>query len=162
MKRALALAGLVACSAAPAEPAGVGSWDVTRTHKKDATGRCEPTDLPDGRKGTWCYLQPPLKLGDQSAQVDLYFGGTGDDAPLVEEQLKIAACDLDKLDTWGRTSFGAPMGHGDAGTFWKNRYALVALVPVGSQCLVRVLPLSEQAEFDRISGITAGAGARGR
>lgn len=150
MKRAVLALLVAACSSAPAEPAGVGSWDVTRTHKKDATGRCEPTDLPDGRKGMWCYLQPAMKLGDQAAQVDLYFGGTADDAPLIEEQLKIAACDIDKLETWGRTSFGAPYQHGQGETFWKNRYAFFALVPSGSQCLVRVMPLSEQHEIDRI------------
>src|SRR5262249_53149078 len=107
-----ALLFAAACKAAPDEPSGIGAWDVTHTTRKDATGRCDPTDLPDGRRGTWCYMQQPLTIGGQPAQVDLYFAGSEPTAPLIELQLKVAACDIDKIETWGRTSFGAPTSHG--------------------------------------------------
>jgi hypothetical protein len=147
---ALVMIGAAACKAAPAEPAGIGAWDVTRTRLHDATGHCEPTDLPDGRKGTWCYMQPALTVGGQSAQVDLYFGGRDPDAALIELQLKVPACNSETIDAWARTSFGAPYKRGGGRAFWKNRYLYLAVVPDGSRCLVRVLPLSEQAELDRI------------
>ena len=146
-----ALLLLSACKAAPDEPAGIGAWDVTRTQRKDATGHCDPTDLPDGRRGTWCYMQQPLTIGGQPAQVDLYFAGAEPTSPLIELQLKVAACDFDKIETWGRTAFGAPTSHGGGRLFWKNRYMFVVVAPDESRCLVRLLPLSEQKELERIT-----------
>ncbi len=163
MKLALAavvsLGALAACKAAASEPSGIGSWDVTKTHRKDATGHCDRTDLPDGRKGTWCYMQPPVTVGEQPAQVDLYFAGTDDLAPLIELQLKVPACDIDKVDAWARTSFGTAMSRGGGRTVWKNRYMYVVLIPDGSRCLVRVLPLSEEKELQRITAAPAPAPA---
>ena len=151
MKIAAALLLVAACSSAPAEPSGVANWDVTKTKLKDATGRCEPDDLPDGRKGTWCYMQPPLSIGGQNAQVDLYFGGVDPEAALIELQLKVNACEPEKLDAWARTAFGQPAEHAPGGrTYWQNRYAYVLLIPNGGACMVRVLPLSEQKEVERI------------
>lgn len=146
----LGLLALAACSAAPAEPAGVGRWDVTKTQAKDATGRCEPTDLPDGRKGQYCFMQPAIAIGGQDAQVDLYFGGTAPDAPLVEEQLKINVCDPEKLDAWARTTFGAAAERHGERALWKNRYAFALVLPSGAHCRVSVLPLSEEKEARRI------------
>jgi len=143
--------GAAACKAERSEPAGVANWDVTRTRLEDATGHCEPTDLPDGRKGTWCFLQPPLTVGGQAAEVDLYFGGTQPTSPLIELQLKVHACDQEKADAWVRSSFGAPYAFGAGRAFWKNRYLYVALIPAeGSRCLIRFFPLSEQKELERI------------
>lgn len=146
------LVGLVvgACSAAPAEPAGVGRWDVTRTQLHDASGRCEPTDLPDGRKGTYCFMQPALGVAGQNAQVDLYFGGVAPESPLIELQLKINVCDPEKLDAWARTTFGTAAEHHADRTLWKNRYLYALLLPAGAHCRFSVLPLSEDREARRI------------
>jgi hypothetical protein len=154
---AAAALGAVACKAEPAEPAGVGAWDVTRSTLAEASGRCEPTDLPDGRKGTWCYMQPALEVGGQAAQVDLYFGGREPSSPLIELQLKVVACDSDKVDAWARTAFGTPTTGPGGATFFGNRYMNIALVRApGSRCLVRIFPVSEQAEFERVKREAAG------
>jgi hypothetical protein len=150
---ALAVASAGACKAAAVEPSGVGAWDVTRTTLADATGHCDPTDLPDGRKGTWCYMQAPLSIGGQTAQVDLYFDGVARTAPLIELQLKVPVCDLDKLESWGRTSFGAPTAHARGRTLWQNRNLFAMLAPdrEGARCMLRLLPRSEAKEWARIT-----------
>ncbi|HTJ42129.1 MAG TPA: hypothetical protein VL463_08535 [Kofleriaceae bacterium] len=150
MKRAFLICALAACSSKEAEPSGVANWDVTKTTVKDATGRCDKTDLPDGRRGTWCFMQPPLSLGGQKADVDLYFGGEGPDAKLIEIQLKLNVCDTEKLDAWARTSFGQPAERKGARAMWKNRYLYALVIADGGHCMVRVLPLSEEKEAQRI------------
>ena len=151
MKKAALLLGLAACGSAPQEAAGAGGWDVTHTTLADAHGgRCEPTDLPDGRKGTWCFLMPSLSLDGQTAQVDLYFGGTTPDAALIEIQLKVLQCKIDQAESWTATRFGNPVEHEGDRYYHQNRYVLAAVVPDGARCLVRVLPVSERAELERI------------
>ena len=151
MKALAALALLAACSSAPSEAAGAGGWDVTKTTLADANGgRCEPTDLPDGRKGTWCFLLPVVSLDGQSAQVDLYFGGTTPDAALIEIQLKVTSCHLEQAESWTAARFGTPVERAGDRYFHQNRYVRAAVIPDGGRCLVRLLPLSEQAEFERI------------
>jgi hypothetical protein len=146
---AIALAG---CGAESSEPAGVGGWDVTRTTLADASGRCDPTDLEDGRKGMWCYLQPALKVGEQAAAIDLYFGGTAPTAPVVEIQLQVKACRSEDFDTWMRTSFGNPSERKGNRGLWQNRYLLISadLPGSASRCIVRIFPRSEQAMFERV------------
>jgi len=148
---ALALAA-VACKEESAEFAGVGPWSVTKTKLADATGRCDPTDLPDGRKGMYCYLQPLLPVAKQGADVDLYFGGTEPTAPLVELQLKVKICRPEPTETWLRSHFGAPFEIQGTRLYFKNRYLYMAADLSGDQghCLLRVFPLSEQAEFERV------------
>jgi hypothetical protein len=140
-----------ACSSAPQEAAGAGGWDVTHTTLADAHGgRCEPSDLPDGRKGTWCFLMPPLSLDGQNAQVDLYFGGTAPESPLVEIQLKVLQCHLEQAETWTASRFGAAVEHAGDRYFHQNRYVDAAVLPDGGRCLIRILPLAEKAEWERI------------
>ena len=105
---ALALAGAGAACGRKTEYAGLGPWHVKHTKLRDATGRCQPEDLPDGRKGTWCFGQPGLRLGGQDASVDLYFGGTTPDAPVIEIELQFRGCREEPLEAWLKTHFGAP------------------------------------------------------
>jgi hypothetical protein len=85
---AVVVAVLAGCKREP-ELSGVGPWSVTRTRRKDATGICQPTELPDGRAGTWCFKQKPFGVGRKAAAVDLYFAGNDPEAPLIELQLQI-------------------------------------------------------------------------
>ena len=135
------------------EYAGLGPWHVKRTVLRDATGRCEPTDLPDGRKGTWCYGQPGLRLGGQDASVDLYFGGTTPDAKLVELQLQFRGCKDDQLGSWVRQTFGAPYEeHGRRALFKNTGAFVVADLPESpGRCTLHMLPRSEAAEVARLA-----------
>ena len=155
MRRALAIAALVtagACKSPPPEYDGIGPWRVTRTRLKHATGNCQPTDLPDGRKGSYCFGQNPLKLAGSAAEVDLYFDGTAPDAKLIESQLKVRGCREEALLEALRKLFGSPEGTQGAKVFWRNRYVFVAAIAPSTpgQCTVRVFPLSETAEIERV------------
>lgn len=144
---------LAGCGEPKAEYAGIGPYSVRKTRLSDAPGRCEPTDLPDGRKATWCYANPPLGVGGKPADVDLYFLGTEPDAPLIEQQLQVRGCQVGPLASYLRKSFGDPIeDHHGTWLAWKNRNVIVIgeLPSDPGRCLVRVLPTSEQAEFDRL------------
>jgi hypothetical protein len=141
-----------ACSSPAPEYAGIGPYSVKRTKLKSALGRCEPTDLDDGRKATWCFANPQLHVAGRPAAVDLYFLGATPDAPLIEIQLQVRGCKEDALSLWLRKSFGEPVE--DRGTWasWSNGSVFVIgeLPSDPGRCMVRVLPRSEQAEFDRL------------
>ena len=147
----VALAGGEACSR-KAEYSGIGPWNVKKTRLRDATGRCEPTDLPDGRKGTWCFGQPGLRLGGQDASVDLYFGGTEPDARVIELQLQFRGCREEPLTAWLEKTFGAPYERRGTRAFWKNGsvYVVGALPESPGRCSIRMLPRSEEAELERL------------
>lgn len=150
---ALALAGS-GCDRKPGEPAGLGRWTFTRStlaHAKQS-GRCQPDTLADGRVVTWCFGLQPVKAGDRIAEMDLYFGGTTDDAKLIELQLKVRGCVEDKLDQWMRERFGPPFETRSSRAYWKNSFLwAAALMPSEpGRCIVHFLPLSEASEIERI------------
>lgn len=156
MKRALLLMVLSilflgACKKEP-EIAGVDKWNVKHTHLEDASGRCIPEDLPDGRKGSYCFGQNPIGIKGMAVDLDLYFGGTEPSSSLVEIQMKVGGCNLENLEGWMRKNFGAPTEKKANRQAWKNShlYALgyLPLAEEPGRCLVRILPLSEQARFD--------------
>jgi hypothetical protein len=144
---------LVACASKEPEFSGVGRFRFGHTTLADITdGICQPTDLNDGRKGTWCFAQTPLKLAGSTAEVDLYFHGVEKTAPLIEIQLKVRGCHEDQLEQWMRTSFGAPIDQRPARAYWKNAFLwAAALMPSEpGRCLVHFLPIAENAEIERI------------
>jgi hypothetical protein len=149
----VALVALVACSGRDAEPSGVGRWRFTHSTLRDVSdGKCQPTELNDGRKATWCFAQIPYKIGSRSAEVDLYFLGTDPAARLIEIQLKVRGCHEDELEQWMRSAFGAPIDSKSTRAYWKNSFLwAAALMPSEpGRCIVHFLPLSENAEIDRI------------
>jgi len=152
-RRWLLCAVIAAGCASPApEYDGIGVWKVTRTTLKDATGRCEPTDLPDGRKGSYCFGQSPLKLAGAPTEIDLYFDGVEPTSKLIEEQLKVRGCREEPTLAFLRKLFGTPFGTKGAKVFWQNRFVFVAAIAPSDpgQCLIRVFPLSEIAEIQKI------------
>jgi hypothetical protein len=154
MKPALVLGvlGVVACASPPPEYDGIGIWKVSKTTLKDATGRCEPTDLPDGRKGSFCFGQTPIKLAGAMTEIDLYFDGTEPTSKLIEEQLKVRGCREEQTLAFLRRLFGQPSDTKGAKVFWQNRYVfVVATAPSEpAQCLIRLFPLSEKSEIEKM------------
>lgn len=156
---AVALAGPGCTSRAP-EHDGIGNWRFAHTRLQNIQdGRCQPTDLSDGRKATWCFGLPAIRLGREGpdggkskVDVDLYFLGIEPSAPLIEIQLKVRGCHEDELEQWLRTSFGVPIDTRPQRAYWKNSFLWIgALMPSEpGRCLVHVLPLSENAEIERI------------
>jgi len=143
-----------ACESKKGEVAGVGKWRFTTSTLKDATrdGVCQPTELNDGRKATWCFSLPPYKVGKRVAEVDLYFLGTDPGAKLIEIQLKVRGCVEDEVDRWMRTAFGPPIETTSTRSYWKNSFLwAAALMPSEpGRCLMHFLPLTENGEIERI------------
>ena len=149
----LAAAAAPACHGRDPEYDGIGNWRFPHTTRKDITeGLCQPTDLSDGRKATWCFAQQPIKIGGRTAEVDLYFGGTEPTARLIEIQLKVRGCHEDELDQWMRSALGPPIETRPTRGYWKSSFLwAAALLPSEpGRCLVHLLPLSENGEIDRI------------
>ncbi len=150
---AAALAILAASCAREPELSGVGQWSVTKTKLKDANGVCQPTELPDGRAGTWCFRQKPFGINEKkAAEVDLYFAGTEPTSPLIELQLKIRGCIEEDVEVWLRKSFGAPYELKGTRAYWRTpKMFLAAFLPQDpGRCVIRMLPLSEGPEIERI------------
>jgi hypothetical protein len=143
----------LSCSGHEPERTGVGKWRFNHTTLHDVTdGICQAADLNDGRKGTWCFAQTPFRIGQRTVEVDLYFLGAEPSAPLIELQLKIRGCHEDELEQWMRSAFGPPIESKATRGYWKNSFLwAAALMPSEpGRCLVHFLPLSENAEIDRI------------
>lgn len=151
--RWLALLMIVACSDRAPEFSGIGQWRFTDSTLADATrGKCQPEELGDGRKGTWCFGNPPYQLGPNNAAVDLYFLGTEPTARLIEIQLQVRGCDEQALDRWITSNFGPAIERRPARAFWKNSFMWIAaqMPSQPGRCLVHLLPLSEQGEIARL------------
>lgn len=151
---ALALGLTASCSERRGEPAGLDRWTFSRStlaHGKRA-GVCQPTKLVDGRAATWCFGVQPYRIAGRVAEVDLYFAGADDRAPLIEIQLKVRGCVEADLEQWMRATFGAPYEVRGARAYWRNSFLwAAALLPAEpARCLVHLLPLSEGSEIERI------------
>ena len=182
MKRAMLLVAMLAldaCKAGKPEVNGIGPYHygahpTTRAAIYD--GICQPTELNDGRKATWCFALAPIKVGKRVAEVDAYFLGqeTADNAklpekdrkpalekmPLIEVQFKVRGCVEAEAEQWLRERFGPPdtsQGHG-ALEVWHNHFIWVgAFLPSEpGRCLIHILPTSEAAEIERIKAKASG------
>jgi len=148
-----ALLAIGACSGRDAEPSGIGPYTFTHTTLADVkAGDCQPTKLEDGRTGTWCFALPPYRIGKRSADLDLYFLGTGKDARLIEILLSVRGCVEDDLEQWLRKAMGAPIETRPKRGYWKNSFMwMAALMPSDpGRCLVHVVPIDEGSEIERI------------
>src|SRR5690606_29824440 len=115
------------CEGRTPQPRGLGPYRFGVTTRANITqGVCQPTELTDGRKATWCFALPPIKVGKRVAEVDAYFLGTEPPAlpdsatteerearkaelaklPLIEVQLKIRGCVETEAEHWMRERFG--------------------------------------------------------
>jgi hypothetical protein len=177
------LAGaLGACKRHKSEPNGLGSYRFGHTtlatlnnnpNMTSQMSHCEPTELSDGRKATWCYALNPIKVGDRTADVDAYFlgseppllaaGATEDQKnerlaqlgkmPLIEVQLKIRGCIETQVEQWMRQRYGGALPE-SKGTkvFWLNSFmwAMAELPSEPGRCVVHMLPATETSEITRL------------
>ncbi|MBX3161092.1 MAG: hypothetical protein KF773_34345 [Deltaproteobacteria bacterium] len=149
----VALVALAACGKGSADYTGVANWQFGTTTLADVTvGRCQPSDLNDGRKGTWCFGNQPFKVGTKISEVDLYFDGTVPTSKLIEIQLSVRGCIEDEVVQWMTQSFGPPVEERKERAYWKNSFLwAAALVPQRpGRCRVHLLPLTEEREIARI------------
>ncbi len=133
--------------------AGVGKWNVNKTKLSDATGRCLPEKLADGRDGSYCFAQPQFGIKGMTSEVDLFFAGTEPTSPLVKIQLKVRGCKDEQLFSWMQTNFGDPYEKVSPTVMrWKNAHLYaVGRIPFDTGlCILDFLPISEKAMADLI------------
>ena len=159
MKAALValVVALAACSQQKAEPNGLGPYHFGHTTAGSIhDGNCRPDTARDGRKVIWCMALPPIKVGKRTAEVDAYFLLTPEydekTAPLIEVQLKVRGCVEDDAVQWMRERFGPPIENKSTRVYWKNAFLwAAAFVPSEpGRCVIHFLPLSENAEIERL------------
>lgn len=155
MKRAAALllVVLAACNGRKGEISGIGPYRFGKTTRGNVhDGVCQPTELTDGRKATWCFALPPIKVGKRIAEVDAYFAGTDDQAPLIEVQLKVRGCVEQEAEQWMRERFGPPIETKGTREYWKNSFlwAGAFLPSEPGRCMIHFLPIAENGEIERI------------
>jgi hypothetical protein len=114
-----------------------------------------PADrIPTTGEATWCFSLPAYKIAGRVAEIELYFDGpmTQENGPLIEIQLKIRGCVEDEAERWMRERFGPPIESKATREYWKNSFLWAgALLPSEpGRCLIHFLPLSENAEIERI------------
>jgi hypothetical protein len=176
------LATLAACKAKKAEPNGLGPYRFGHTTLASLNNnpsltslmtKCQPTELSDGRKATWCFALNPIMVGERSADVDAYFlgseppllpeGATEEQKkarldelkkmPLIELQLKIRGCVEQQVEQWMRQRYGGalPETKGPK-VFWANSFmwAMAVLPSEPGRCMIHMLPASETAEIARL------------
>ena len=162
------------CEGRKGEPSGLGKYRFgTTTRAMVHDGVCQPTELTDGRKAIWCFALPPIKVGKRVAEVDAYFLGseppplpdtaTKEDVaerkklqeglPLIELQLKVRGCDEYEAEQWMSQRFGKPSPESKpTRKYWYNSFLWAAafLPSEPGRCLIHLLPLSENAEIERL------------
>jgi hypothetical protein len=178
-----ALAALAACKGKQREQInGLGKYRFGHTTRADIRSngatQCQPTELSDGRKATWCFALDPIMVGKRPANVSAYFlgadppllpeGATEDqiDArraqlakePLIELQLQIRGCDEQQTEQWLRQLYGgADADSKGTQLYWHNDFqAIVAELPSEpGRCIVHLLPASETSEVTRLKAKVA-------
>jgi hypothetical protein len=137
------VACLLACSARAPDTSGVGPYVLGSTKLADGevNARCQPTD-----ELTWCFGSPQIALGAQSATVDLYFGGHGKDAPLVEIVLAVRSCQVPVVEAALDKAIGAASESGPKRRVWSRRSAfiLAKLPGSGTTCEVYFVAPSDK------------------
>jgi hypothetical protein len=146
-----ALCALAGCERKK-QPAGIGKYHVKTLTFEKVRGRCDPTDLPDGRKGMWCYAFPSEHVAGMKGEVNLYFASNDPKGTPIEVQLQVSGCKEGPLEQWIRSNWGAPIEETSTRGYWENElvYVVGELPSEPGRCLVRLLPKSEKAEFERL------------
>lgn len=146
-----------ACSKKEPEFAGIGKYRFGHTTRGDIRdGVCQPTPIDDGkRQATWCFALPAYKVANRAGEIELYFDGTQNNAPLIEIQVKVRGCLEQDLETWMRTAFGPPIETRPNRFYYQNSFLwAAALIPSDpGRCRVHLLPNSEQAQIAKVKAL---------
>ena len=114
------------CERKRGEIHGVGDYVIGETMLKQSGGVCQPH-----RAQTWCTGLSNLKIGEQSASADLYFGGHEPGSTLVEILLGIRRCNVASARSALEHQLGKPDEVLDKRVVWTfKKTVIVARLPV--------------------------------
>lgn len=145
----LALFAAVSCSKKEGPIDGIGNWHLGKTKVGEGT-ICQPQE---GSELTWCSHNPEMVIAEHRASVDLYFGGKGEDARLVEILLAIGQpCNTEALDRWLTSKLGAASGTRGKALVWTGEKATIAaLLPAkDGECRIHFLDPKDAARLAQL------------
>ena len=149
---ALAVTSIFGCGRKEPEINGIGQWVLLKTQMREAPGFCNPDEI------TFCSSNGAVPIGDQAADVGLYFQGSEPTAPLVEIGLSVRRCDPDKLARALIEVLGEPNVRKHNHYLWRGELALVAgqMPSTGRRCEVSFVTTKDKK---RVAELTAAAEA---
>ncbi len=132
---------------------GIGAYRFGKTTLKDWGYACQKNE----NGTTWCQNNPleprhNLDLGGQTGYLGALFGGTTDDAPLVELELYVNGCNTESLSSWLEREFGGPTERTEGASFWKKKLIFIAaLLPTtGSECKVNFVEAKNAERIEKL------------
>lgn len=142
----VALVSLTSCRReAPVN--GIGGFEIGKTQLGQLSGRCIPASE---EPLMYCPGIASVALGNQSANIDLYFGDQRTDSTLVEILLDVSSCRHEELDAFLVSKLGEPIRRTGKRVFWSNEYVHVsaALPAEALRCEVNFVAASDRKRIE--------------
>lgn len=146
-----ALLALGGCKRTPAPINGIGGFELDETQLGALSGRC----LPASEEPLMvCPGVASVALGEQNANIDLYFGGPETDARLREILLDVSNCAGDALEAYLSERMGEPHGRAGKRIFWSSEHSYVSAgLPIeGRRCEINFVSVGDEARIARLGG----------
>ncbi len=142
-------AAAAGCKRAEPEIDGIGQYHLNKTQLKEGVV-CRP--IKDGL--TYCSNNPQIVIAEQVAQVDLYFRGTEDTAPLVEILVAVNRCKPNQIETALNSQLGAPGKTLEGKLFWEGKAAvIIAQLPASDGvCEINFVAPTEKDQIAHLKG----------
>lgn len=137
-----------ACDKRKAEPVGFGIFKIGKSTPADGY-KCQPEG-----DYTFCFLNPSPLIAGHKTQTDLYFRGHAKDAPLIEIQVGVWACDPGPVGADLMAKMGEPSERSAKRSLWRLKHmTVVAQLPKDNElCMVHFL---DPGETKRVSELYA-------
>lgn len=128
---------------------GIGGFEIGKTQLGQLSGRCMPASE---EPLMYCPGIAAVALGDQNANIDLYFGGKTTDATLVEILLDISSCRPEGLEAYLTSKLGQPVRRTEKRAFWTNEFVHIsaALPAEPMRCEVNFVSIKDAKRIESL------------
>lgn len=137
---------------------GIGGFEIGKTQLGSLSGRCIPASEEPLMV---CPAIAAVPLGEQTANIDLYFEGKSTDSTLIEILLDVSFCRPEGIEAFLIHKLGQPKGRVGKRAFWSNDYVHIsaALPAEPTRCEVNFVSVKDQARIDSLAKPAADAPA---
>jgi hypothetical protein len=131
---------------------GIGGFEIGKTQLGQLSGRCMPASE---EPLMLCPSVASVGLGDQTANIDLYFGGKTTDATLIEILLDVSSCRPEGLEAYLTSRMGPPVRRTEKRAFWTNEYVHISAgLPVEPmRCEVNFVSVKDAKRIESLEKI---------
>lgn len=128
---------------------GIGGFEIGKTQLGQLSGRCMPASEEPLMV---CPGIASVGLGDQTANIDLYFAGKTTDSTLVEILLDISSCRPEGLEAYLVSKMGQPIRRTGKRAFWTNEYVHIsaALPAEPMRCEVNFVSVKDTKRIENL------------